>query len=166
MEANFELISLIMNIALPIFILLLAYFIGSFIEKKHFKNLRERETENRAYPVVSFDTMPDDCRVSRSDLVSGSIVVSLDYFKRVIAGLRGLIGGRVKTYESIVKNEPIEEPGVPASFRVLVKELQSLGLAVEAVTESGDFVRFGKEDDKRQRRWVGTGLMDLARSHR
>lgn len=102
MEANFELISLIMNIGLPIFILLLAYFIGSFIEKKHFKNLRERETENRAYPVVSFDTMPEDWRVSRSDLVSGSIVVSLDYFKRVIAGLRGLIGGRVKTYEPLL----------------------------------------------------------------
>jgi DNA-directed RNA polymerase subunit beta len=74
--------------------------------------------------------------------------------------------GRVKTYESIVKNEPIEEPGVPASFRVLVKELQSLGLAVEAVSESGEVIRFGKEDDKRNRRHVGTGLMDLARSQR
>lgn len=76
------------------------------------------------------------------------------------------VQGRVKTYESIVKNEPIEEPGVPASFRVLVKELQSLGLAVEAVTDSGDVLRFGKEDDKRNRRWAGTGLVDLARSRR
>ena len=76
------------------------------------------------------------------------------------------VQGRVKTYESIVKNEPIEEPGVPASFRVLIKELQSLGLAVEAVTEAGDVIRFGKEDDKRHRHWVGTGLMDLARSRR
>lgn len=76
------------------------------------------------------------------------------------------VQGRVKTYESIVKNEPIEEPGVPASFRVLVKELQSLGLAVEAETESGETIRFGKEDDKKNRRWAGTGLMDLARSRR
>ena len=77
------------------------------------------------------------------------------------------VQGRVKTYESIVKNEPIEEPGIPASFRVLVKELQSLGLAVEAVTESGETIRFGKEDDKRHRHhYVGTGLMDLARSRR
>ncbi|MGW8319133.1 MAG: DNA-directed RNA polymerase subunit beta [Candidatus Promineifilaceae bacterium] len=76
------------------------------------------------------------------------------------------VQGRVKTYEAIVKNEPIEEPGIPASFRVLVKELQSLGLAVEAVTEGGDIIRFGKEDDKRHRPWVGTGLMDLARSRR
>jgi DNA-directed RNA polymerase subunit beta len=74
--------------------------------------------------------------------------------------------GRVKTYEAIVKNEAIEEPGVPASFRVLVKELQSLGLAVEAVTDDGEVVRFGKEDDRRQKKWVGPGLMDLSRSRR
>jgi DNA-directed RNA polymerase subunit beta len=76
------------------------------------------------------------------------------------------VQGRVKTYESIVKDEPIEEPGVPASFRVLVKELQSLGLAVEALTDSGEVIKFGKEDDKKNRRWAGTGLMDLARSRR
>jgi len=75
--------------------------------------------------------------------------------------------GRVKTYEAIVKNEPIEEPGVPASFRVLVKELQSLGLAVEAVTGGGEVVRFGKEDDKRSsRKWAGDDFMALARSNR
>ena len=76
------------------------------------------------------------------------------------------VQGRVKTYEAIVKNEPIEEPGVPASFRVLVKELQSLGLAVEAVTDSGDIIRFGKEDDKKSRKYAGTGLVDLARGKR
>ena len=76
------------------------------------------------------------------------------------------VQGRVKTYEAIVKNEPIEEPGVPASFRVLVKELQSLGLAVEAVTDSGDVIRFGKEDDKKNRKYAGTGLVDLARGRR
>ena len=56
--------------------------------------------------------------------------------------------GRVRTYESIVKGEPIEEPGIPASFRVLVKELQSLGLAVEAITDTGEVIRFGKEEEK------------------
>ena len=43
--------------------------------------------------------------------------------------------GRVKTYEAIVKGENIMEPGVPESFKVLVKELQSLGLAVEVLNE-------------------------------
>jgi DNA-directed RNA polymerase subunit beta len=75
--------------------------------------------------------------------------------------------GRVKTYESIVKNEPIEAPGVPASFRVLIKEMQSLGLAVEAVTDNGDVMRFGKDDDKRSsRRWAGDEFMGLGRNDR
>jgi len=68
--------------------------------------------------------------------------------------------GRVKTYESIVKGEPIEEPGIPASFRVLVKELQSLGLSVEAETEDG-MVKFGKEEQRARPPRLGTGLLGL-----
>ena len=48
--------------------------------------------------------------------------------------------GRVKTYEAIVKGEDIQEPGVPESFKVLVKELQSLGLAVEVLNEEDERV--------------------------
>jgi len=71
------------------------------------------------------------------------------------------VQGRVKTYESIVKGEPIEEPGIPTSFRVLVKELQSLGLSVEAITGSGDVVRFGKYDEQSRRPQPETGLLGL-----
>jgi DNA-directed RNA polymerase subunit beta len=60
------------------------------------------------------------------------------------------VQGRVKTYEAIIKGEPIEEPGIPTSFRVLVKELQSLGLAVEAITDTGDVIRFGRDDERAQ----------------
>jgi DNA-directed RNA polymerase subunit beta len=70
--------------------------------------------------------------------------------------------GRVKTYEAIVKGEQIEEPGIPASFRVLVKELQSLGLAVEAVTEEG-VVRFGKDEERTRTPRLETGLLGLGR---
>jgi DNA-directed RNA polymerase subunit beta len=45
------------------------------------------------------------------------------------------VTGRAKTYEAIVKNEDILQPGVPESFKVLVKELQSLGLSVEVINE-------------------------------
>jgi len=48
--------------------------------------------------------------------------------------------GRVKTYEAIVKGEDIQEPGVPESFKVLVKELQSLGLAVEVLNDEEERV--------------------------
>ena len=58
------------------------------------------------------------------------------------------VTGRVSTYESIVKGEPIEDPGIPAAFKVLVKEMQSLGLAIEAVLDTGEIVKFGKDEDK------------------
>jgi DNA-directed RNA polymerase subunit beta len=50
------------------------------------------------------------------------------------------VSGRAKTYESIIKGEAIWEPGVPESFKVLVKELQSLGLAVEVLNEEEESV--------------------------
>jgi DNA-directed RNA polymerase subunit beta len=71
------------------------------------------------------------------------------------------VQGRVNTYEAIVKGEQIEEPSIPASFRVLVKELQSLGLAVEAVNEGGDIVKFGKDEEKVHPPKLGTGLLGL-----
>ena len=71
------------------------------------------------------------------------------------------VQGRVNTYEAIVKGEPIEEPSIPASFRVLVKELQSLGLAVEAVNEGGDIVKFGKDEEKQHPPKMDTGLLGI-----
>jgi DNA-directed RNA polymerase subunit beta len=69
------------------------------------------------------------------------------------------VQGRVKTYEAIVKGEPIEEPSIPASFRVLVKELQSLGLSVEAVTDTGEVIRFGKDEERARPPRMPTGLL-------
>jgi DNA-directed RNA polymerase subunit beta len=57
------------------------------------------------------------------------------------------VSGRAKTYEAIVKNEDIMPPGVPESFRVLVKELQSLGLAVEVVSEEEEEVGAAVEEE-------------------
>jgi DNA-directed RNA polymerase subunit beta len=50
--------------------------------------------------------------------------------------------GRVQTYEAIVKGEEIQQPGVPESFKVLIKELQSLGLNVEILNENDEEIRF------------------------
>jgi DNA-directed RNA polymerase subunit beta len=53
--------------------------------------------------------------------------------------------GRVQTYEAIVKGEDIQPPGVPESFKVLIKELQSLGLSVEVLNENEEEIRFIEE---------------------
>ena len=56
--------------------------------------------------------------------------------------------GRVKTYESIVKGNNISEPGIPESFKVLVKELQALGLDVKVLTEDRDEVKLRDYSDE------------------
>lgn len=66
--------------------------------------------------------------------------------------------GRVKTYEAIVKGEPIQDPGLPESFRVLVKELQSLGLSVEVVSDNNEKMTFGKDEQKERLPKLGLGL--------
>ncbi len=75
------------------------------------------------------------------------------------------VQGRVKTYEAIVKGEQIEEPSIPASFRVLVKELQSLGLSVEAVTDNGEVIKFGKDEERSKPARLSTGLLGLGEEY-
>lgn len=55
--------------------------------------------------------------------------------------------GRVKTYEAIVKGENVPEPGVPESFKVLIKELQSLGLDVKVLSEDEQEIIIKEADD-------------------
>ena len=71
------------------------------------------------------------------------------------------VQGRVKAYEAIVKGDPIEDPSIPASFKVLVKELQSLGLSVEAVTDEGNIIKFGKDETRPRTTKLSTGLLGI-----
>ncbi|MDD5747801.1 MAG: DNA-directed RNA polymerase subunit beta [Actinomycetota bacterium] len=66
--------------------------------------------------------------------------------------------GRVKVYEAIVKGENIPEPGIPESFKVLVKEMQSLGLDVQVVSEEGEPVEILETDEDTYRTAEELGL--------
>ena len=67
--------------------------------------------------------------------------------------------GRVKTYEAIVKGQPVPKPGIPESFRVLIKELQSLGLAVRVQDANGDEIDLKQNFDDEE---TGFDMRDLA----
>ena len=59
--------------------------------------------------------------------------------------------GRVKTYEAIVKGENIPEPGIPESFKVLIKELQSLALDIKVLTEDSEEIAIREMRGRRHR---------------
>ncbi|HWH32924.1 MAG TPA: DNA-directed RNA polymerase subunit beta [Egibacteraceae bacterium] len=73
--------------------------------------------------------------------------------------------GRVKVYEAIVKGENIPEPGIPESFKVLVKEMQSLCLNVEVLSATGQEIEFRESDDDAFRAAEELGI-DLSRPER
>jgi DNA-directed RNA polymerase subunit beta len=73
--------------------------------------------------------------------------------------------GRVKVYEAIVKGDNIPEPGIPESFRVLVKEMQALSLNVEVLNAAGDEIELRDSEDDAFRAAEALGI-DLSRPER
>ena len=92
----------IIQIAFPLLLLCVAYFSGRAVERRHYASIREREVRWRSLPAITFRSVPPDWQVFGSSLVTGNVVVSVDYFKRFLAGLRMIFGGRVKAYESLL----------------------------------------------------------------
>ena len=81
----------------------LGYFFGRRAEKNHYTSILAREKQLLRLPTSSSKYVVGDKReIERSELVTGSMVVSIDYFKRVLAGLRNFFGGNVQSYETLI----------------------------------------------------------------
>jgi len=92
----------VFQIAVPLALLAVAFFTGRCVERKHYRGIRARESELRMLPAVTFRQIPGAWAVDAVGVVSGSVVISVDYFKRFLAGLRALVGGRVTSYETLL----------------------------------------------------------------
>ena len=88
-------------IVLAIF-LAVGYVSGRYYEAKHYKSIIKREAKFRLLPVIASRVAPVTDEHNEVTLVTGSVVISVDYFKRFLAALRTLIGGRVTSYESLL----------------------------------------------------------------
>jgi len=95
-------IEVIIQIAFPLVLLFVAYFSGRAVERRHYASIREREVRLQSLPAITFRTVPPGWRVVGSEMLTGNVVVSVDYFKRFLSGLRMIFGGRVKAYESLL----------------------------------------------------------------
>jgi len=79
----------------------LGFFFGRMNEAQHFRSLEKREAELAHITVSNTKQIPDG--MGRSIFVNGNMVVSIDYFKRIAAALRGLVGGRIDSYTTLVE---------------------------------------------------------------
>lgn len=91
-----------MDLIILVVLLILGYVFGSYQEKRHYQSIREREAELNALPAIATRKLPDFGHACRTELVCGSVVISVDYFKQFISGLRNIVGGRVSSYETLI----------------------------------------------------------------
>ncbi len=83
-------------------LLLVGYFVGSYLEREHLASLREREQRFVGLQAVTMRDIADSAAATEVSMVMGSAVVSVDYFKRFLAGLRMFVGGRLGAYETVL----------------------------------------------------------------
>ena len=90
---------------LIIFLILIAvgYTAGTLAEKRHYRSIRKRENAFLNLPAVTMRGVDYPAEKVRSaQMVYGSAVISIDYFKRMLARLRNIFGGTVKSYETLI----------------------------------------------------------------
>ncbi len=87
-----------------LFVLLsLGYVFGQIAEKRHFRSIIKRESEYQSILTFAKRFPLNNDGEQRAELVGGNVVISVDYFKRFVAALRNLVGGRVTAYESLLE---------------------------------------------------------------
>jgi uncharacterized protein YbjQ (UPF0145 family) len=83
------------------FLLALGFGCGKAVEHLHAQDLAKRERRQRRLPALTTRRVPADWRVEEAMLLAGSVVISLDYWKRFAASIRQLFGGNVRSFETL-----------------------------------------------------------------
>jgi uncharacterized protein YbjQ (UPF0145 family) len=98
-----EWIQILVNQGLPLLLIAIGYFVGRALEMRHYASIRARERALQSVVALNTRYVPEGVKVDGATMVSGSVVVSSDYFKTFVAGFRNLVGGRFRGYESLLE---------------------------------------------------------------
>ena len=91
------------DIYILIGLLLLGFVFGKMNEAKHYRSINKREQALVNLPTTNSKfTLGNEDDITHHKLVTGHVVVSVDYFKRMLAGLRNIFGGSVQAYETLL----------------------------------------------------------------
>ena len=95
-------IELIVGIGIPVVLIIIGKIVGARIERAHFENIAEREARFANQPALSARELTPPVSIRNAELASGSVVVSVDHFKRFVSGFRMFFGGEVKSYATLI----------------------------------------------------------------
>ncbi len=92
-----------MDFIIFIILMMLGYGFGTWAESRHYKSIEKREIQYQKLPTIGLKhPLPQPGQVVKTQLATGNVVISVDYFKRFLAALRNIFGGRVSSYETLV----------------------------------------------------------------
>lgn len=92
-----------LSLAITPIMLLGAWISGSILERRHLKNLLLLESGSRSVLAVTIEDLPPEWQVESSELVMGNVVISQDYFKRVMASIKSIFGGNIGVLEPLLE---------------------------------------------------------------
>ncbi len=90
-------------IGLTLALIVVGLIVGSWLERRHFRSIARRDQALSDIRMFAFRKLPPGLALDDPALVSGSVVISVDKFKQFSAMLRGILGGTVSAYESLVE---------------------------------------------------------------
>jgi uncharacterized protein YbjQ (UPF0145 family) len=95
---------LVVQIGTPVLLIMIGVFAGRFNERRHWRSLARREHVLREVLLLNTRLLPEklEAQVEWTQLYVSEVVIASDYFKAFAANLRNLIGGRVRTFETLV----------------------------------------------------------------
>ena len=91
-----------MELLFALALLVVAYFTGKVAERRHYLSIQEREERWLTIPATTTKHLPELPAVASANLAVGSVVVSVDHFKRFLAAFRRVFGGEMKSYSSVI----------------------------------------------------------------
>lgn len=152
----FGVLVLVVIYGLPFVFLVVSGITGVIIERRHYRSIRAREAATASLPVITLRTLGGERPVADARLVTASIVISHDNFKRFLAQIRKIFGGRLHSYESLLdraRREAIlrlkaESPGAHLimNLRIDTANIASTqgkkGIGALEVLASGTAIRF------------------------
>lgn len=95
-------VELWITLGIPVVLIVVGKVVGASIERSHYRSIVEREAGFRARPAISTKELDAPVSIQSASLAVGSVVVSVDHFKRFLSGFRMIFGGEVRSYSSLI----------------------------------------------------------------
>lgn len=123
------------DLLMLITLLIIGFVVGSIVEKRHFKSIQKRENESLSLPVTNFKKSNIE-NIENYKLVVGSVVISIDFFKKFFAGLVNFFGGNITSYETLLDRARREAILRMKEDALMAKEIINVKIETSSISKN------------------------------